>query len=95
MAGACTDVSAAGDDWAASMRDLTNAIFFMPLGGVSWRMLPMLYWFTRFREDRTGGTLNDHLVMLGRVRACREASPTADVIDTQSAKTTAAGGLRE
>jgi putative transposase len=38
--------------------------------------------------------INHCLVMLDRERAGREASPTAAVIDSQSAKTTEAGGVR-
>jgi transposase len=51
-------------------------------------------WFMRFRDDGTWKRLNHHLVMLDRVRAGREAGPTAAVIDTQSVKTTEAGGRR-
>ena len=84
------------------MRELINAMFFLLRGGIPWRMLPTRFpphqtvyrWFTRFRDDGTWERLNHHLVMLGRVRAGREASPTAGVIDTQSVKTTEAGGPR-
>jgi transposase len=84
------------------MRELINAMFFMLRGGIPWRMLPTHFpphqtvyrWFTRFRDDGTWESLNHHLVMLDRVRASREASPTAGVIDTQSVKTTEAGGPR-
>ena len=84
------------------MRELINAMFFMLRGGIPWRMLPTHFpphqtvyrWFTRFRDDGTWESLNHHLVMLDRVRAGREASPTAAVIDTQSVKTTEAGGPR-
>ena len=36
--------------------------------------------------------INHHLVMLDRARSGRDASPSAVVIDGQSAKTTQAGG---
>jgi transposase len=49
-------------------------------------------WFTRFRDDGTWKSLNHHLVMLDRERAGRDVSPSAGVIDTQSVKTTEAGG---
>jgi transposase len=84
------------------MRELINAMFFMLRGGCPWRMLPTHFpphqtvyqWFTRFRDDGTWKSLNHHLVMPDRVRAGREASPTTGVIDTQSVKTTEAGGPR-
>jgi transposase len=84
------------------VRELTNAMFFVLRGGIPWRMLPTHFpphqtvyrWFTRFRDDGTWESLNHHLVMLDRLRAGREASPTAAVIDTQSVKTTEAGGPR-
>jgi putative transposase len=85
---------------AWEMRELINAIFFVLRGGVPWRMLPEHFpphqtayrWFLRFRDDGTWRNINHHLVMLDRERAGREASPTAAVIDTQSVKTTEAGG---
>lgn len=87
---------------AWEMRELINAIFFVLRGGVPWRMLPEHFpphqttyrWFMRFRDDGTWRSINHHLVMLDRERAGREASPTAAVIDTQSVKTTEAGGPR-
>jgi putative transposase len=51
-------------------------------------------WFMRFRDDGTWKSLNHHLVMRDRERSGREAGPSAAVIDTQSVKTTEAGGPR-
>jgi transposase len=94
--------SRTGRHRAWQMRELINAIFFVLRGGVPWRMLPEHFpphqtayrWFMRFRDDGTWKNINHHLVMLDRERAGREATPTAGVIDTQSVKTTEAGGPR-
>ncbi|MBV9510934.1 MAG: IS5 family transposase [Caulobacteraceae bacterium] len=85
-----------------TMRQIMSAIFYVLRSGCAWRDLPKDFppattvygWFLRFRRDGLFETINHHLVMADRERACREASPTAAVIDSQSVKTVEAGGPR-
>ncbi len=85
-----------------TMRQIVNAIFYTLRSGCAWEMLPDCFpppstvyrWFARFRDDGTWETINHHLLMRDRERVGRDASPTAAIMDSQSVKTTEAGGPR-
>lgn len=84
---------------SADMREVLNDIFYVLRGGIPWRMLPhdLPPWKTvyhYFREWRMAGTweeLNGALVERVRERQGRESTPSAGVMDSQSAKTTERG----
>ncbi len=82
------------------MRRIVEAIVFIMRAGWAWDMLhdgfpPFLTvyrWFARFRDDGTWERINRCLVMQDRERVGRQASPSAAILDSQSAKTSEAGG---
>jgi transposase len=84
------------------MREIINSMFYVMRSGCPWRLLPSDFppwstiyrWFAIFRDDAFFEKINHSLVLLDRERAGREASPTGAIIDSQSVKTTEAGGPR-
>lgn len=84
------------------MRQVINAILYVTVGGISWRMLPQEYppwqsvysYFRQWRLDGTWQRIHDTLRALVRRRAGRHKHPTAGCLDSQSVKTTAFAGVR-
>ena len=81
---------------------ILNAIFYMIRCGCPWRLLPKDFppyttvqnRFYAWRDSGLWAQIVAIFVMSAREAQGREAAPTAVVIDSQSAKTTEAGGPR-
>jgi putative transposase len=85
------------------MRRLLDGLFYLVRTGCQWRHLPpppafppwrTVYGYMRaFEGAGVWESIRHRLVVMLREREGREPSPTAAIVDTQSAKTTEKGGL--
>ena len=84
------------------VRDVLNAIFYVLATGCQWKFLPKdlppkstaHFYFMSWDWDGTLERIHETLYLATRAEAGREASPTAAIVDSQTAKAAQKGAPR-
>ena len=92
----------AGHPQLFGLRRIVEAVFYLLRTGCQWRAMPheyppwptVFYHFAKWRNQGTWERINTALRERHRVLNGRKPQPTAAIIDSQSARTTEAGGPR-
>lgn len=87
---------------SVNVREVLNAIFYVLSTGCQWKAMPKdlppkstaHFYFMLWDWDGTLERIHDTLYVAMREAIGREASPTAAIIDSQSAKASQKGALR-
>ena len=91
---------ASGRPRVHTLREITDAIFYIVRSGCAWRLLPhdfppwktIHHYFRTWRIDGTFERMHSALLKRVRVRSERNPQPSAAIVDSQSVKTTGVGG---
>jgi putative transposase len=92
----------AGHPQVFALRRIVEAVFYLLRTGCQWRALPhdfppwtaVFYHYAKWRRHGTWERVNAALREQHRLATGRKAQPTAAIIDSQSVRTTEAGGPR-
>src|SRR5438876_509359 len=85
-----------------NLRRVIDALMYLDRTGCQWRMIPhdfpppgtVRYYFDTWNDDGTLLEIHDSLRRHVREQQGRASEPSAIVLDSQSVKTTEAGGVR-
>jgi putative transposase len=96
------EAKSGGRPRSLEMRGVVNAILYVTVGGIGWRMMPhdypkwqsVYHYFREWRLDGTWERIHDLLRAQLRQRAGKKEHPTAGCVDSQSVKTSSRSGER-